>query len=105
MTSVHARHATFTGLPPGEVEERARAVVGDVGAWMWQFEGHHGLVLLADEARGRCIAISLWEDEGALERSGTSTEQMRTSIADLLAASVEEVGTYSVVHWDVAEPR
>ncbi len=100
---MHARHTVFTGLPRGEVEERARTIAADLAPWLWRFDGHRGLVLLVDEEQGRCVAISLWDDEHQLERSGLSVERMRTSIAEMLGASVEEASTYAVAHWDVSD--
>ena len=64
--------------------------------------GNQGALLLVDRQSGRGIAVSLWEDQRAMEESREEANQQRQQVADRAGMEIESVDEYEVAVWEPA---
>lgn len=98
--TMHARVSTLTGSP-----DQADAGISDfrekVLPWIKE-QGGNGGMLLIDRETGRAIAVTLWGDEAAMQRSEESANEQRRRVSEQMrsteAATVEryEVAVFEV---------
>ncbi len=79
----------------GEAEALQQGFEGQTDA-LQQLDGFQGAYLLIDRQGGKGMTVTLWEDEGAMQRSAERAEQMRTEATEPSGASVESVEGYEV---------
>ena len=61
-------------------------------------DGNRGAILLVDRASGSSLALTLWQDEGAMQASEDAANQMRQNASDEMGAgSPARVERYEVV--------
>jgi hypothetical protein len=82
---MHARVSSLTGSPndvdAGVASFRDRVVP------FAQEQGGKGSILLVDRATGRALAITLWEDEQALNASEEAANALRAQAAEDMGAT------------------
>jgi quinol monooxygenase YgiN len=65
-------------------------------------EHGNGAILLIDRESGDALAITLWEDEQAMQASENSANTLRTQAADQMGATdAPTVGRYEVAVFEV----
>jgi hypothetical protein len=96
-----ARVNTFQGSPDA-VEGLVRQAREHVIPSASQEAGYRGMLLLADRASGKSIAVTLWEDEAALRASEGSANKLR---ADTAAAGGVQVVSVERLEVLLDEPR
>jgi heme-degrading monooxygenase HmoA len=82
---MHARVTTLSGSP-GDVD----AGIANFEANVLPFardEGGEGAILLVDRQSGKAIAITLWEDEQALNAGESAAKALRADAANQMGAS------------------
>ena len=96
---MHARVTTIAGSS------------GDVDAGITNFRDNvvpyakgegKGSILLVDRNSGKALAITLWEDEGAMKASEESANALRSQAAEQMGASQQpSVERFEVAVFDV----
>jgi quinol monooxygenase YgiN len=96
--AMHARVTTLSGSP------------GDVDAGIANFRDNvvpytksdgKGAILLVDRGSGTAVAITLWEDEAAMQASEESANALRADAAEQMGASEPTVDRYEVAVFEV----
>ena len=89
---MYARASTYTGDIDGLVEHFGSVVVA-----LEQWNGLDHVHLLVNREAGRAIALSVWVDEEALERSEAGADEMRTRVTDRAGVTVDSVERFEVI--------
>jgi quinol monooxygenase YgiN len=82
---MHARVTSLDGSPD-DVDNGIASFRENVVPFTKE-QGGKGSILLTDRATGKAIAITLWEDEAALQASEERANQLRAEAADDLGAT------------------
>ena len=85
---------------PGDAASTAKMAGEAMLAWLRDFEGYQGLLILADEEAGSVRIMTLWETRESAERSEHSRRQVRESMVSAAGAEIESVDLYEVVFED-----
>lgn len=96
---MYARVTTISGSPT-----EADAGIDNFRANVVPFarEQGKGAILLVDRQSGDAIAITLWQDEGAMRASEESANSLRAQAADEMgAAQTPTIGRYEVAVFEV----
>ena len=96
---MHARVTTLAGSP-GEVDAGIANFRDNVVPYAKR-EGK-GSILLVDRDSGKALAITLWEDEAAMQASEESANALRAQAAEQMGASQQpSVERFEVAVFDV----
>jgi len=96
---MHARVTTLHGAPT-DVDSGIENFRANVVPFV-RDEGK-GAMLLIDRDSGNALAITLWEDEAALQASEDSANALRAQAADEMGATeAPAVGRYEVAVFEV----
>jgi quinol monooxygenase YgiN len=95
---MHARVTTLSGSP-GNVDAGIANFRDNVVPYA-KDEGR-GAILLVDRAGGTALAITLWEDEAAMQASEESANDLRARAAEQMGASQPTVDRYEVAVFEV----
>jgi quinol monooxygenase YgiN len=82
---MHARVTSLDGSPD-DVDTGIASFRENVVPFTKE-QGGKGSMLLVDRASGKAVAITLWEDEEALQASEERANQLRAEAADDLGAT------------------
>jgi hypothetical protein len=97
---MHARVTELTGSPDdldAGIEDFRKDVVPFTHA-----HGGKGAILLVDRATGRALAVTLWEDEQALEASEDAANALRAqALEDVHATEAPTVDRYEVAVFEL----
>jgi quinol monooxygenase YgiN len=92
---MHARVTSLNGAP-GDVETGIANFRENVVGFSSEERGK-GAILLVDRASGKALAITLWEDEQAMQASEERANALRAQAAEQMGASGQpEVARYEV---------
>jgi hypothetical protein len=98
---MHARVSTIYGTTE-QGDTGTRSFRDEILPALQQTEGCKGAALLTNRSTGKTVAITLWEDEQAMEASEEAANTMRQQAADEYAATEPPmVDRYEVVVWEV----
>ena len=90
---MHARVTTLSGSPDnvdaGIANFRDNVVP-------YAKSGGQGAILLVDRGSGTALAITLWEDDAAMQASEESANTLRADAAEQMGASQPTVDRYEV---------
>jgi hypothetical protein len=101
---VYARMTTIHS-PRERMDEGIEQVRKDVLPLLDETEGFRGIIGLVDRNSNTGITISLWEDEGAMDRSEDVGVELRRRAAEAMKAETEPmVNRYEIVLYQVPEP-
>lgn len=89
---MYARASSYTGDMDRLVEHFASVVVA-----LEQWNGLDHVHLLVDREAGRAIALSVWVDEEARDRSEAGADEMRARVAGLAGVTIDSVERFEVV--------
>jgi hypothetical protein len=79
-----------------DLEIAAKAAGESMEAWLRQFDGYLGLLLLTDQKTGSAHALTFWEDAESVEQSEHGRTQMRESMAATIGLDIVASGAYAV---------
>ncbi len=65
-------------------------------AWLREFDGYRGLLVLGDPEAGNARIVSFWDSLDALERSERSRREVRESMVAAAGAQLESVERYEL---------
>ena len=65
-------------------------------AWLREFDGYRGLLILADPETGNVRIVTFWESLEALERSERGRREVRESMIAAAGAELESVDRYEL---------
>jgi len=98
---MHARVSTIYGTTE-QGDAGSRTFRDEILPALKQIEGCKGAMLFADRSTGKTVAVTLWEDEQAMQASEEAANALRRQAADDYAASEPPiVDRYEVVVWEV----
>jgi heme-degrading monooxygenase HmoA len=89
---MYARASSYTGDIDRLIDHFASVVVA-----LEQWNGLDHVHLLVDREAGRAIALSVWVDREALERSEAGADEMRNRVAGVAGVTVDSVERFEVV--------
>ncbi|HWQ00554.1 MAG TPA: antibiotic biosynthesis monooxygenase [Gaiellaceae bacterium] len=93
--TMHARVTSLNGSP-GDVEAGIANFRENVVGFASEERGK-GAILLVDRTSGNALAITLWEDEEAMQASEESANALRAQAAEQMgAAGQPEIARYEV---------
>ena len=96
-----ARITRYEGGSPEAIDEALELKKLVLPTAPGQTEGMTGAIFCGDRSTGNILAISLWEDEGALRSSEEMAGKLRTEVtAEDETASVEH---YEVLFFEIAQ--
>lgn len=84
---MHARVTSLSGSP-----DEVDAGIADFKEKVVPFTHEHGGkggMLLVDRQTGRALAITLWEDEQALNASDARADELRANVAEEMQATAQ----------------
>jgi hypothetical protein len=87
--------------PVEAIAEISRMGDENLGAWLRQYDGYRGTLVLVDDDARSARLITLWETSADEERARTSRGAMRDQLASAAGMEVVEFGVYDVPAWDV----
>lgn len=90
-----ASMSTFRGQGV-DLETAARAAGESMEAWLRQFEGYLGLLLLTNQETGQAHALTFWEDAESVRQSEHGRAQMRERMAATIGIDVIAADSYAV---------
>ena len=97
-----ARITRYEGGAPENIGQTLKVKKNVLPTEPGQTEGMRGAIFLADRSSGRILAMSLWEDEEALNASEEAATKLRQEVtAEGETATVER---YEVAQFSVAQP-
>jgi hypothetical protein len=79
-----------------DVSATARMAAEAMLAWLREFEGYRGLVVLGDPANGNARIVSFWDSMEAIERSERGRREVRESMIATAGAELESVERYEL---------
>jgi heme-degrading monooxygenase HmoA len=98
---MHARVSTIYGTTE-QGDTGMRTFRDELLPTLKQTEGCKGAALLTNRSTGKTVAITLWEDEQAMQASEEAANALRQQAADDYAATEPPtVDRYEVVVWEV----
>ena len=92
---MHASLTTVRGAGP-DVSATARMAAESMLAWLREFDGYRGLVVLADPETGDARFMTFWDSVDALERSERGRREVRESMIAAAGAELESVDRYEL---------
>jgi hypothetical protein len=92
---VHASLTTVRGAGP-QASVTAGMAAESMLAWLREFDGYRGLLVLADPETGNARIISFWESLEALQRSERGRREVRESMVAAAGAELESVERYEL---------
>lgn len=93
---MQASLTTVRGAGP-DVANTARLAAESMLAWLREFEGYRGLLVIADPESGVARIMTLWESGDDLERSARGRTQVRESMVAAAGAEIDSVERYELV--------
>jgi hypothetical protein len=101
---VHASLTTVRGGGP-DVSATAGMAADSMLAWLREFEGYRGLLVLGDPEGGNARIMSFWDTLESLERSERSRREVRESMVATAGAELESVERYELfIGEELTEP-
>jgi heme-degrading monooxygenase HmoA len=94
---MHARASHIAGSPDN-VDQGIATFKDSILAQLKSIDGNRGAMLLVDRASGTALAITLWNDEAAMQASEERANQMRDNASEEMGAS----GQARVERYEVA---
>jgi hypothetical protein len=79
-----------------EVSGTARMAAESMLAWLREFDGYRGLLVLGDPSTGNARIVSFWDSLDAIERSERSRREVRESMIATAGAQLESVERYEL---------
>lgn len=92
---VVAAVSTLSGRAPG-MSETAELASEAIEAWLRNYDGYRGLLVLTDEASERAQLITLWESGDQEQRARAGRGSMRDQLAATVGMTVETFDVYEV---------
>ena len=92
---MHARVSIFEG-PPFKIDDLVSQAREQVLPQARQMDGFKGLIALGDRQSGKTLAITFWEDEGAMRASEEAANQLRSESAEASGEQIVGVERYEV---------
>jgi hypothetical protein len=92
---VYASLTTVRGGGP-DVSATAGMAAESMLAWLRDFDGYRGLLVLGDPETGNARIVSFWESLDALDRSERSRREVRESMVATADAELESVERYQL---------
>jgi hypothetical protein len=92
---VHASLTTVRGAGP-DASVTAGMAAESMLAWLREFNGYRGLLVLADPEAGTARIVSFWDSLEALERSERGRREVRESMIAAAGAELESVDRYEL---------
>jgi heme-degrading monooxygenase HmoA len=83
-------------VPEGRIGEAVESF-GEAGKELEGLDGFEGGYVLADEAEGSLMTITLWASLSAMEASSSRATMLRRRAADVVDGGVQSVLQYEVV--------
>ena len=93
---VHAARVTSFAGDPTQVEKSLRHAVEDVLPELRTIDGSQGIIVAVDRSSGAEKVITLWESQEAMSASESQADQLRSSVADNAAQTIEAVKRFEV---------
>jgi hypothetical protein len=90
-----AAMSTLSG-PVAAIAEISRMGDEHLGAWLREYEGYRGTLVLVDEEAQTARLITLWESAADEERARTSRGAMRDQLATTAGMEVVDFGVFEV---------
>ena len=100
-------HASLTTVRGGgsDVSATAGMAAESMLAWLREFDGYRGLLVLGDPEGGNARIMSLWDTLDSLERSERSRREVRESMVAAAGAELESVERYELfIGEELTEP-
>jgi hypothetical protein len=79
-----------------DLDTAAKAAGESMEAWLRQFDGYLGLLLLTSQETGSAHALTFWENAESVAQSEHGRTQMRESMAATIGIDVVASGAYAV---------
>ena len=95
---MHARVVAFQGSPDRMQQELPTRFRERVLPALQQQPGFQRVLVLLDRARGKVLAISLWESEAAAEAARRAMEPIGAESAEAMDASAPTGEAYEVLY-------
>lgn len=92
---MYASLTTVRGAGP-EVSAIARMAAESMLAWLREFDGYRGLLVLSDPSTGNARIVSFWDSIEALDRSDRGRREVRESMVAAAGAELESVVRYDL---------
>jgi heme-degrading monooxygenase HmoA len=92
---VYASLTTVRGGGP-DVSATAGMAAESMLAWLREFDGYRGLVVLGDPDNGNARIVTFWDSLEAVERSDKSRREVRESMIAAAGAQLESVERYEL---------
>jgi heme-degrading monooxygenase HmoA len=92
---MYASLTTVRGAGP-EVSTIARMAAESMLAWLREFDGYRGLLVLGDPSTGNARIVSFWDSLEALDRSDRGRREVRESMVAAAGAELESVARYDL---------
>jgi hypothetical protein len=94
---MYASLTTVRGAGP-DVSATARMAAESMLAWLREFDGYRGLLVLGDPEAGNARIVSFWESLEALERSDRGRREVRESMIAAAGAELESVDRWELFY-------
>ena len=82
------------------LDETAAMAAESMVAWLRDFDGYRGLVVLSSGDAERAHIVTFWATREALDQSARSRAEVRGQLIETAGAELEGVEAYAVVHLD-----
>jgi len=92
---VFASLTTVRGAGP-DVSATAGMAAESMLAWLREFDGYRGLLVLGDPETGNARIVTFWDSLEAIERSDRSRREVRDSMIAAAGAELESVERYEL---------
>jgi hypothetical protein len=92
--------STLTG-PVAAIAEISRMGDEALGAWLREYEGYRGTLVLVDDDAQTARLITLWESAADEERARASRGAMRDQLATTAGMDVVDFGVFDVPAWEI----
>jgi heme-degrading monooxygenase HmoA len=99
LSGVYASMTSVTGAG-ADVESTAAMAAESMVAWLRQFDGYRGMIVLSDAGTGTAQIVTFWDTKENLERSARSRTEVRIQMIETAGAELEGVHVYAVVYRD-----
>lgn len=94
---MHARVSRIAGSPQN-VEQGISAFKNSTLSQVTSTDGNKGAILLVDRESGTALALTLWQDEEAMQASEETANQLRQAASEEMGAGGQaQVERYEVV--------
>jgi hypothetical protein len=94
---MYASLTTVRGAGP-EVSATAGMAAESMLAWLREFDGYRGLLVLGDPSTGNARIVSFWDSLEALERSDRGRREVRESMVAAAGAELESVDRWELFY-------